>query len=138
MSEKYFKYIQWLLYVLMGLSALLTIIFYLSSGSPDLLLYWMYFLLILSGVVTLTLSALNILKNPKGSLKVLLVIGVIIVLGFLSYALSSNNYPQALLEKYSISANGVKMVGASLIMTYFIMVIAIGVFIYTSLSRLFK
>jgi hypothetical protein len=98
----------------------------------------MYFLLILSGVVTLTLAGYNIFKNPKGSMKVVIVIGVIIVLGFLSYALSSNNYPQALLEKYNISANGVKMVGASLIMTYFIMIIAIGVFIYTSLSRLFK
>jgi hypothetical protein len=138
MSEKYFKYVQWMLYVLMGLSALFTILFYLSPANPDLLLFWMYFLLILSGAVTLTLAGYNIIKNPKGSMKVVVVIGVIIVLGILSYALSSNNFPPALLEKYSISANGVKMVGASLIMTYFIMLIAIGVFIYTSISRFIK
>ena len=51
MSEKYFKYVQWLLYALMGISALFTILFYLSPDSPDLLLYWMYILLILSGLV---------------------------------------------------------------------------------------
>lgn len=138
MSEKYFKYVQWLLYALMGLSALFTILFYVSPANPDTLLYWMYFLLILSGVVTLTVSGMAILKNPKGSFKVLIVVGGIVLLGILSYAFSSNNYPAALLEKYSISANGVRWVGAGLIMTYFIMAIAIGVFIYTSLSRFFK
>jgi len=138
MDDKKFKYIQWLLYGLMGISALFTILFYLSPANPDVLLYWMYSLLILSGVVTLASAFMNILKNPKGSFKILIVVGGILVLGILSYALSSNNYSPAMLEKYGISANGVKMVGAGLIMTYFIMVIAIGVFVYTSMSRLFK
>ncbi len=138
MTEKYFKYIQWMLYALMGISALLTILFYVSSGSPDMLLYWMYFLLILSGAVTLVLAFINILKNPKNSMKLLMVVGVMVVLGILSYVLSKNTFSPALLEKYDISANGVKMVGAGLIMTYFIMIIAIGVFIYTSISRFIK
>jgi uncharacterized membrane-anchored protein len=138
MDDKKFKYIQWLLYGLMGLSALFTVLFYLSPANPDMLLYWMYALLIFSGVVTLAASLINILKNPKGSLKIVAVIAVIIVLGIISYALSKNTYSPEMLEKYSISANGVKMVGAGLIMTYFIMMIAIGVFIYTSVSRFIK
>ncbi|MCU0370620.1 MAG: hypothetical protein MUC31_04325 [Bacteroidales bacterium] len=138
MDDKKFKYIQWLLYGLMGLSALFTLLFYLSPSNPDMLLYWMYALLILSGVVTLASSLFVILKNPKGSFKILGVVGAMIVLGIISYALSKNTYPAEVLEKYNISANGVKMVGAGLIMTYFIMLIAIGVFIYTSLSRFFK
>jgi len=138
MDDKKFKYIQWLLYGLMGLSALFTVLFYLSPANPDMLLYWMYALLILSGVVTLAAALINILKNPKGSLKIVGVIAVIIVLGIISYALSKNTYSPEMLEKYSISANGVKMVGAGLIMTYFIMMIAIGVFIYTSISRFIK
>jgi hypothetical protein len=138
MSEKYFKYIQWLLYVLMGLSALLTIVFYVSSGSPDLLLYWMYFLLIFSGLVLLITSTYGILKNPKGSYKALLVVGVMLVLGILSYALSKNTFSPAMLEKYDISPNGVRWVGAGLLMTYFIMIIAIGSFIYSSVYRLIK
>ena len=138
MDDKKFKYIQWLLYGLMGLSALFTVLFYLSPANPDMLLYWMYALLIFSGVVTLAASLINILKNPKGSLKIVAVIALIIFLGIISYALSKNTYSPEMLEKYSISANGVKMVGAGLIMTYFIMMIAIGVFIYTSVSRFIK
>jgi uncharacterized membrane protein HdeD (DUF308 family) len=133
MKEKNFKYIQWLLYAIMGLSALFTILFYMSPANPDLLLYWMYALLILSGVVTLASSLINIIKNPKGSLKIVGVIAIIIVLGIISYAVSPE-----MLEKYKISANGVKMVGAGLMMTYFIMIIAFGVFVYTSFSRFFK
>jgi len=138
MNEKNFKYVQWLLYGLMGISALFTVLFYLNPGSPDLLLFWMYALLILSVVITLASSVYNILKNPKGSLKVVAVVAIILILGFISYAISKNTYSPAMLEKYHISANGVKMVGAGLIMTYFIMVIAVGVFIYTSLHRFFK
>ena len=138
MKEKNFKYIQWLLYALMGLSAIFTILFYMSPANPDLLLYWMYALLILSGVVTLASSLINIIKNPKGSLKIVGVIAIIIVLGIISYVVSSNTFSPAMLEKYSITAKGVKMVGAGLMMTYFIMIIAIGVFIYTSMSRIFK
>ena len=138
MKEKNFKYIQWLLYAIMGLSALFTILFYMSPANPDLLLYWMYALLILSGVVTLASSVINIIKNPKGSLKIVGVIAIIIVLGIISYAVSKNTLSPEMLEKYKISANGVKMVGAGLMMTYFIMIIAFGVFVYTSFSRFFK
>jgi hypothetical protein len=138
MNEKNFKYVQWLLYGLMGFSALFTVLFYISPASPDLLLYWMYAILILSGVIIVASSLINILKNPKGSLKVLAVVAIIIVLGFISYVISKNTYTPEMLEKAKISAGGVKMVGAGLLMTYFIMIIAIGVFIYTSVFRFFK
>jgi len=138
MSQKYFKYVQWLLYVLMGLSAMFTILFYISPANPDTLLYWMYTLLILSGVIIVAVSAYGMIKNPKGSYKALLAIAGLIVLAILSYTMSSNTYGPAMLEKYSITANGVKMVGAGLIMTYLILVIAVGTLIYTSVSKFFK
>jgi hypothetical protein len=138
MVDKYFKYVQWLLYLLMGISALFVILFYISPSNPDMLLYWMYALLILSGVVILSLSAYGMVKNPKGSYKALIYIAGIVVLGILSYAFAKNTYSPALLEKYSISANGVKMVGAGLTMTYFILAISVGVLIYSSLSKLIK
>jgi hypothetical protein len=61
-----------------------------------------------------------------------------LVLGILSYALSKNTFSPAMLEKYGISPNGVRWVGAGLLMTYFIMIIAIGSFIYSSVYRLIK
>lgn len=138
MDDKKFKYIQWLLYGLMGLSALFVLLFYISPTNPDLILYWGYTLFLLAVAVTISSAFINIVKNPKGSMKVLMIVGIIIVLGLISYLLSKNTYTPAMLEKAEITASGVKLVGAGLIMTYFIMLIAIGVFIYTTLSRFIK
>jgi hypothetical protein len=138
MTEKKFKLIQWLLYGPMAISAIFTVLFYFNPSSPDILLYWGYALVIFSGVVVLTVSISGMLKNPKGSYKVLLIVVGIVVLGILSYALSSNTLSPIELEKYSITAKGVKMVGAGLLMTYFIGIIAIGVFLYTAFSRFIK
>jgi hypothetical protein len=137
MQEKNLKYVQWMLYGFMAISALLTLLFYINSN-PDLMLYWGYFLAILSIVITLALSLMQIFKSGKGSMKTLITVGIIIVLGLFSYMISKNTLSPDQLERYSISANGVKMVGAGLIMTYIIMMIAVGVFIYTSLYRFFK
>jgi hypothetical protein len=137
MIEKKLKLVQWLLYGLMGISALLTVLFYLNS-SPDLLLYWGYTLVIGSIVIVLSIIIIQIVKNPKRSMKILFIVGIMLIVGFLAYALSKNTLTPDQLEKYSISPSGVRLVGAGLLMTYFIMLAAIGVFIYTSLYRFFK
>jgi NADH:ubiquinone oxidoreductase subunit 6 (subunit J) len=138
MNEKNFKYVQWLLYGLMAISALFVLLFYMNPAKPDLLLYWGYALFIFSVAVTLTVAFIGIIQNPKGSVKVLVIIGIVLFLGIISYALSKNNLSPEQLEKYNITAGGVRMVGAGLIMTYSIMAIAIGVFIYTSVIRFIK
>lgn len=138
MSDKLFKYVQWLLYLLMGLSALFVILFYISPANPNIILFWMYALLIFSGVVILGVSAYGMAKNPKGSYKALIVVAGMIVLVLLTYLLSKNTYSPAMLEKYSISANGVKWVGAGLATSYIILLIAIGTLVYTSVSKFFK
>jgi NADH:ubiquinone oxidoreductase subunit 6 (subunit J) len=137
MTDKIFKYIQWLLYGLMVISALFGLLFYLNPSSPDLLMYWGYVLFIFAAGTTLALSIYQMIKNPKGSKKAVIYIVVLIAFGIISYVLSKNNYSQADLEKYKITANSVKLVGAGLIMTYIISIIAIGVLIYSSVSRFF-
>lgn len=138
MTEKKFKLIQWMLYALMAVSALLTILFYLNPASPDVLLYWGYILVIISGIVILGVSLIGVLQNPKASVKMLIVVVGIILLAIISYLVSKNTLTPAELERYAISANGVRWVGAGLIMTYMIGIVAIGVFIYTSLIRFIK
>ena len=61
-----------------------------------------------------------------------------LLLGLISYALSSNTLAPDQLEKYNLTPNNVRLVGAGLLMTYFIMLGAIGVFIYTSVIKYFK
>ena len=138
MIDKQLKYVQWLLYALMGISALFIVLFYLNSSNPDLILYWMYTIAILSLAIILAIVITGIVKNPKGSLKVVIIVGIGLLLGLISYAMSKNTLAPDQLEKYSLTPNNVRMVGAGLLMTYFIMLGAIGVFIYTSVIRYFK
>jgi multisubunit Na+/H+ antiporter MnhB subunit len=138
MIEKRLKYVQWLLYALMGISALFIILFYLNSSNPDLILYWMYAIAILSIAIILAIVITGIVKNPKGSFKVVIIVGIGLLLGLISYAMSKNTLAPDQLEKYSLTPNNVRLVGAGLLMTYFIMIGAIGVFIYTSVIKYFK
>ena len=79
MSDKKFKLVQWLLYGLMAVSALLTILFYINPSNPDIILYWGYILFIVAVTVLLGISLLGILKNPKGSIKVLIILAAMAV-----------------------------------------------------------
>jgi hypothetical protein len=138
MIEKRLKYVQWLLFGLMGISALLIVIFYMNSSNPDLILYWMYTIAIISIAIILAIVIAGIVRNPKGSFKVLIIVAIGLLIGLISYALSKNTLAPDQLEKYNLTPNNVRLVGAGLLMTYFIMLGAIGVFIYTSVIKYFK
>jgi hypothetical protein len=138
MNERKFKLVQWLLYGLMAISALLTIIFYINPSNPNVILFWGYILFIISVAILLGISILNILKNPKGSFKVLIIIAGMIVIGLVAYAVSKNTLDATQMEKYSVTASTVKWVSAGLILTYMMMGIAVCVFIYTALYKFFK
>lgn len=138
MIEKRLKYVQWMLYGLMGITALLIVMFYMNSSNPDLILYWMYAIAILSIGIILAIVIAGIVKNPKGSIKVVIIVAIGLFLGLISYAMSKNTLAPDQLEKYNLTPNNVRMVGAGLLMTYFIMLGAIGVFIYTSVIKYFK
>jgi NADH:ubiquinone oxidoreductase subunit 6 (subunit J) len=138
MIEKRLKYVQWMLYGLMGITALLIVMFYMNSSNPDLILYWMYAIAIISIGIILAIVIAGIVKNPKGSIKIVVIVAIMFFLGFISYMMSKNTLAPDQLEKYSLTPNNVRMVGAGLLMTYFIMLGAIGVFIYTSVIKYFK
>lgn len=138
MSDKKFKLVQWLLYGLMAVSALLTILFYISPSNPDIILYWGYILFIVAVAVLLGISLLGILKNPKGSVKVLIILAAMIVIGLIAYSVSKNTITPVMMEKYKVTASTVKWVGAGLILTYLMMAAAVGVFIYTAIVKFFK
>jgi len=122
----------------MGLSALFVILFYINPANPDIILYWMYAMLILSGVIIIGVSVYGMAKNPKGSYKALIYLAGLVVVGILSYLFAKNNYSPAMLEKYNITANGVKMVGAGLTMAYIILLISIGALVFSSMSKFIK
>ena len=138
MSDKMSKIVQWFLYLMLGISALFGILFYAEVISEDLLLYWGYLLLIVAVVATLLAAISNILLKPKGSLKILIILAIMVIVAGISFALSKNHMSPAQLEKNQITAMTSRLVGAGLYFTYFMAAVALISIIYSAVSRMFK
>ncbi len=139
MSDKLSKIVQWFLYILLGLSAIMGILFFTNTGgNVNLILYWGYFMFFLAIATLLLITGLNIMRNPKGSVKILIAIALMAVVFFISYSLSSNSFSPSQLEKMKITESTVRFVGAGLLILYVLGLGAIGVVIYTSIAKFLK
>lgn len=138
MSDKLSKIVQWFLYIMLGISALFGVLFYAGTITEDLLLTWGYILLGVTVLATLVAAFSNILLKPKGSLKILVILAVMVVVAIVSYALSTNEFTAAQLEKMQITERTSKMVGAGLFFTYFLAAVALLAIVYSAVSRMFK
>lgn len=139
MSEKLSKLVQWFLYLLLGLTTILGVIFFFDpEANIDLLIYWGYFLLILVTATTLIVSLIGILKNPKASIKLLIVLAGMAIVFFISYSLSKNTFSSSFLEKQEVTVTTVRIVGAGLYVLYLFGLGAILAIIYSTISRVFK
>ncbi len=132
------KILRIFLGVLLAVSALLAILFYLDIVSDDLLIYWGYFLVIFAAAITILFPIAHIVLNPKNSLKIFIALGLMVVLAIVSYSVSKVGFSDLAIEKLETTAETAKYVGAGLIFTYILAAIAVFAIIFSSISKLFK
>ncbi len=132
------KVLRIFLAVLLAISALLAILFFVNVVSDDLLIYWGYFLVIFTAVITILFPIVSMIMNPKNSIKIFIAIGVMVVLAIISYSLATVGLTDHQLEKLGVTAGTAKYVGAGLIFTYILAALAVLSIIYASISKLFK
>lgn len=126
------------LYLLLGVSALLGILFYVGSVESAVLIYWCYVLFALGAAAAVIFSLVNITKNPKaarGLLIGLLALGVIIGI---TYATSSGDDANTIYEDLNITESTSHGVGMGLATFYILGALTIVSIIYVEISRLFK
>jgi hypothetical protein len=128
------KILRIFLAVLLAISALLALLFYIDAISDDVLIYWGYFLVIFTAVITIAFLILN----PKNSIKIFIGIGLMVVIAIIAYSLSTVGFNDLQLEKFGITSSTAKYVGAGLIFTYILAALAVLAIIYASISRIFK
>ena len=80
------KILRIFLAVLLAVSALLAILFYVDVISDDVLIYWGYILVILTAVITILFPVWFMIKNPKNSIKIFIGIGLMVVLAIIAYS----------------------------------------------------
>lgn len=138
MTEKIAKSIQIFLYVLMGVSALIIVLFYTQVASVDVIIYWAYILLILTIAISIISPIIYYIKNPAKAKTVLTGIVIFVVLFLIGYFLASGNIEGEIYQKYSITERTSQFLGGMLITTYILGGLAILAIIYSSIAKFFK
>ena len=123
---------------LLAISALLAVLFYVDVISDDVLIYWGYFLVIFTAVITILFPLAFLILNPKNSVKIFIALGLMVVLAIIAYTLAEVGMTDHKIEKLGTSAETAKYVGAGLIFTYILAALAFLSIIYASISKLFK
>jgi hypothetical protein len=132
------KILRIFLGVLLAISALLAALFFLNVVSDDMLIYWGYFLVILTAVITILFPLAFMIMNPKGSIKIFIALGLMIIVAIIAYSLAEVGLSDHMIEKLKTSADTAKYVGAGLIFTYIMACLAVLSIIYASISKIFK
>lgn len=138
MVDKLSKYVSWALYVLMAVSAVITILFYTNNIDTSQFLQWGYVLTVLAIVVAIFSPVYGFIMHPKNVMKLLISVGLFAVIAIVSYSLAGNTFSEMKLQLLNINANTSKNVGMGLIFTYISFAIAILVILYSSVSKIFK
>ncbi|NQT78215.1 MAG: hypothetical protein HQ565_10905 [Bacteroidetes bacterium] len=132
------KILRIFLGVILAISALLAILFFVNVISDDYFIYWGYFLLILTAALSIIFPIINLIMNPKNSIKIFIALGIMVILAIISYSMSQVTWTEFQLEKLGTTATTVKYVGAGLIFTYFLGGLTVLSIIYSSISKIFK
>ncbi|MFO8054622.1 MAG: hypothetical protein R6U19_05595 [Bacteroidales bacterium] len=142
MEDKIGKILNILLYALMGISVILGIYYiFITSVTEEttvLHIYWAYALLIIAALVAIIAPVIYIILNPAKAKTVLIGLIGFVVLAGISYILASGATDAPVYEKFEVTAQGAKRVGAGLIATYILGGLAVVVTIFSGISKVFK
>ena len=152
MSNKVRKIISIILYVLMGISLILVVMFYFGNVVPGTegtgmeeplitgkILFWAAILVILTAGLTIIFPIIHLISNPKSAKQVLFVFLGVAILIFIAYSLASNE----VLEIPGYTGKGnvpgtLKFVGTGLFLTYILAGLATLSILYSEISKYFK
>lgn len=138
MVNKISKIVSWVLYVLMAVSALLAVLFYAGGIDSATLMVWGYILLALGVIVAFISPVYGFIMNPGNVVKLLVSLGLVVVIGVISYSLAGNTFSELRLETLKISEQTSKWVGMGLLFTYITSVLAIISILFSTVYRIFK
>ncbi len=138
MVNKLSKIVSWILYLLVGVSALLTILFYTNTLGEAAYIQWGIILLIIAAVIAIVSPIYGFILNPGNIVKLLISVGLVVVIGILSYSFAGNTFSQMRLETLGVTAQISKLVGAGLLFTYIVAIFSIVTIIFSSIMKLFK
>jgi hypothetical protein len=105
--------------------------------SIDIGLYLSFILLAVAAASSVVMPLLHAIKHPAGMVKSLFGIGGLVVLFVLAYSLSGSELSAKAIA-LGVDESGSKMIGAGLILFYFVLLLSILGVIYSEISKALK
>ena len=123
---------------LLGLSALLSVLFAIDIVSEGLLIVWCYILLGIASVVAIVFPMIMMVQNPKKAKSVMIGVASLLFICVIGYFMSGNevhiNYDGDILADAGTSLKS----EAGIIASYILLAGAIGVIIFAEVSKMLK
>lgn len=150
------KILQAFSFLMMGISVILVIMFYVkNSGIPadadfqtqmtefgaslEYYMVWTYILLFIAAIGAVCSPIINIVSNPKGAVKTLIALVAFAVVIFIAYSVSDST-PLSI-PGYTGSDNVpsmIKFAGTGLITMYVMLAAAVASIFYIEIAKIFK
>lgn len=137
MNSKTSKFISIVSVILLAVGAVAGIATFVIGGDPyiDLLLYWMYVLVIIAFAAIIILSLIGMLRSKKSALSLLGVLAVAAVIIFGLHAFASDSLPTFFgVENYHLTISLSKWIDTALYVTYFLSGVSIFGLIFTAVK----
>ncbi len=151
MSKLITKIITISLYILMGVSVALMLVFYFGSDVPgtadtpmkepvvtETILLWAYILVGLAVLTALIFPAIRMLTNPKNAKKTLIGLAGVAVIVIIAWQFSSDEILPLATENPDNIPEVLKLAGTQLGTMYILLALAILSIFYTEIRNLFK
>lgn len=126
------------LFLAIGAATLFTLFFMNEDAAAGIMLTWAYILLGLTVVVTLLMPLINLAKNPKGAVRSLVGLAIVVVVLGVCYAMSSDAPIVNSAGGYFDNPAELKLSDTGLYAAYFAMAATILVVIYGEIRNSFK
>jgi len=127
-----------ILIALMGLSAILSILFFVGVISEGLLLTWCYVLLGIAALAAIVFPLINMAQNPKSAKNALIGVVALAVVFALGYAMAGSEESYTIDGVLLADASTSKLSEAGLIAFYLMGAAAIVAVIYAEVSKMLK
>ncbi len=127
-----------ILMVLLGLSALLSLLFMFDVVSEGLLIMWCYILIAIAGITAIVFPIIAMAQNPKGAKNALIGVGVLILICAIGYFMSGTEVHTNVEGDVLADAATSKKSEAGLIAFYILGAVAIGSIIFAEVNKMFK
>ena len=135
MDTKLFRII---LAVLLGVSALLSVLFMVDVISEGLLITWCYVLIGLATLTAVVFPILTMAQNPKKAKNALIGVVALVIVCVIGYVMASGNVHLDIDGKQLADEAASKKSEAGLIAFYILAIVAIGSIIFAEVSKMFK